>query len=292
MKMRTRLIACAASVALAAGALAGCTNPGASAAPGGEAGDVAALAGEVSATAIGPDPTEAMLTRSRGPFAVGQRRGSGAGFAGGTVYYPTDQSLGRMGAVVVVPGFMSVEAQMAWWGPRLASHGFVVMVIGTYTLADIPASRASQQNAALRWLSTSSFVANRIDPTRLAAAGWSMGGGGSLDAARSNPNIKVVVPMAPWNPGSIYLYSKPTFILSCQADLIATNGINSDVFYGSLTGEKAQLTIGGSHFCPTSPNTAAARYVVAWLKKFLDGDSRYNSFVCTPRLSYRNTCPV
>jgi hypothetical protein len=291
MKTRTRLFACAASLALAASALMGCTNGGNGPAPGGDPGGGAAPGGG-GGGAVGPSPTEASLSAARGPFAVGQRRGTGAGFAGGTIYYPNDQSLGRMGAVVVVPGFMSVEAQMAWWGPRIASHGFVVMVIGTFTLTDIPASRAQQQNAALRWLSTSSPLANRIDPSRLAAAGWSMGGGGSLDAARTNPNIKVVVPMAPWNPGSVYLYSKPTFILSCAADTIATNAINSDIFYASLTGEKAQLTIGGSHFCPTSPNNAAGRYVVAWLKRFLDEDSRYNSFVCTPRASYRNTCPV
>jgi hypothetical protein len=292
MKMRTRLVACAAAMALATSGMLGCTtNAGTGTAAGAGAAEATA-SGEIGATAIGPDPTEASLTASRGPYAVGQRRGIGAGFAGGTIYYPNDQSLGRMGAVVVVPGFLSVEAQMAWWGPRIASHGFVVMVIGTTTLLDVPASRAMQQNAALRWLTTSSPVANRIDPTRLAAAGWSMGGGGSLDAARNNPNIKVVVPMAPWNPGSIYLYSKPTFILSCNADAIATNALNSDIFYGSLTGEKAQLTISGSHFCPTSPNAAAARYVVAWLKRFLDDDTRYSSFVCTARLSYRNTCPV
>jgi hypothetical protein len=135
-------------------------------------------------------------------------------------------------------------------------------------------------------------VANRIDPTRLGAAGWSMGGGGSLMAAQSNPNIKVVVPMAPWNPGMRYTYNKPTFILSCASDAIAGNASNSNVFYGSLNGEKAQLTISGSHFCPTSVDTTAARYVVAWLKRFLDDDTRYASFVCTPRSNYRNTCPV
>ena len=287
MTLRTRLIACVAALAMAATALAGCTRS-----PAPDPGGDSPPSGQVGTTANGPDPTEAMLSAARGPYSVGQRRGSGPGFAGGTIYYPNDQSLGRMGAVVVVPGFMSVEAQMAWWGPRIASHGFVAMVIGTYTLADIPASRAQQQNAALRWLSTSSPLASRLDPTRLAAAGWSMGGGGSLDAARTNPNIKVVVPMAPWNPGSVYLYSKPTFILSCAADTIAPNLMNSDIFYGSLTGEKAQLTISGSHFCPTTPNAAAGRYVVAWLKRFLDDDTRYSSFVCTPRLNYRNTCPV
>jgi hypothetical protein len=292
MKRTTRLMACTAVLALASGVLLGCRTPDPGPGPGptdpgptqpgpgpgpGPGGD-----------AKGPNPTEALLTAARGPFQITQTRGNGSGFASGTVYYPTDTSLGRMGAIVVVPGFMSVEAQMAWWGPRLASHGFVAMVIGTNTVMDVPGSRAQQQNAALRWLSTQSPVANRIDPTRLAAGGWSMGGGGSLMAAQSNPNIKVVVPMAPWNPGMRYTYNKPTIIMSCSSDAIAGNGANSNVHYAGLTGPKGQITVSGSHFCPTSTNTVAARYVVAWMKRFLDGDTRYQQFVCTPRSGYRN----
>jgi fermentation-respiration switch protein FrsA (DUF1100 family) len=293
MKNTTRLVACAASLLLAMGGVVGCTTPGGGAAPGGgEAPGGGAPSGEVGATAIGPAPTEASLTAARGPFAVTQQRGNGSGFNSGTVYYPTDTSLGRLGAIVVVPGFTAAESSIQWWGPRIASHGFVVMTLTTNTVLDFPAQRAQQQNAAFQWLTTQSPVANRIDPTRLAAQGWSMGGGGSLDAARTNPNIKVVVPMAPWNPGSRYAYSKPTFILSCASDAIAANGSNSNVFYSSLTGEKAQLTIPGSHFCPTTANAAAARYVIAWLKRFLDNDERYSSFVCTARSNYKNTCPV
>jgi dienelactone hydrolase len=236
-----------------------------------------------------------MLSANRGPHAITQSRANGAGFNNGTLYYPTDASLGKLGAMVIVPGFLSAESSIQWWGPRIASHGFVVLTIATNTVTDFPAQRANQQNAALRWLTTSSPAAGRIDPTRLAAGGWSMGGGGSLDAARSNPNIKVVVPMAPWNPGSRYAYNKPTFILSCASDTIATNSTNSNLFYSSLSGEKAQLTIGGSHFCPTTRNDGAAKLVVSWLKRFLDNDTRYSRFVCENApfgATYRNTCPV
>jgi hypothetical protein len=293
MKMSTRLVACAVTVALASGSLLGCTQPQAAPPAADAAG--AAAASEVGTLAIGPEPTEAMLNASRGPHAITSQRGNGSGFASGTVSYPTDQSLGKLGAIVIVPGFLSAESSISWWGPRIASWGFVAMTIGTNTVTDFPPSRASQQQAALRWLTSTSPVASRIDGTRLAAGGWSMGGGGSLDAARSNANIKVVLPMAPWNPGSRYAYNKPTFILSCSSDAIAGNGSNSNVFYSSLTGEKAQLTISGSHFCPTTPNAAAGRLAVSWLKRFLDGDTRFSSFICDSSpggVSYRNTCPV
>jgi len=257
---------------------------------------VGVLAAGRAEAAIGPDPTDASLLAARGPFAVSQTRAPASGFGGGTITYPTDASLGRLGAVVVVPGFTATESSIAWYGPRLASHGFVVLTINTITVLDFPAQRATEQNAAFRYLTSSSPVANRIDGTRLAAAGWSMGGGGSLIAAQSNPNIKVVVPMAPWSPGSSFRYAKPTFILSCASDTIATNGSNSNLFYASLTGEKAQLTIPGSHFCPGTPNAQVSRLMVSWLKRFLDGDTRYSRFICsaTPpgAVSYRNTCPV
>jgi hypothetical protein len=289
MKLTRRLALCAAVLAFASGGLAACTDPGPGPVDPGPVDPGPVDPGPGGPGQIGPAPTEAILTAARGPFPTTSRRvGRQSGFAGGTINYPT-QSLGRLGAAVIVPGFMSGESSISWWGPRLASHGFVVMTIPTNTVGDFPPMRAQQQQAALRFLSTAaSGVADRVDPNRLAAGGWSMGGGGSLQAAGQNANIKVVLPMAPWNPGSRYTYNKPTFIISCSSDAIAGNASNSNVFYGSLSGPKAQLTLSGSHFCPTTPNTNAARYAVAWFKRYLDGDTRYTSFVCRPTSNYRN----
>ena len=301
MNTPTRLLAGAAIIALVGGSLLGCRprpptdtttttqDPG---------GPTTTVGGGGGGNVKGPNPTDAMLSASRGPFAITSTRvGRGNGFGGGTINYPTDASLGRLGAVVMVPGFMSAESSVAWYGPRLASHGFVVLTIDTNSPGDTPPSRSTQQRAAFRYLTGSSPVANRIDPTRLAAGGWSMGGGGSLITAGADPNVKVVLPLAAWNPGSRYTYNKPAFLVSCSSDAIAGNSSNSNVFYSSLTGEKAQLTISGSHFCVTSSNNAVGKLMVSWLKRFLDGDTRYSSFACpsgTPAgaVSFRSTCPV
>jgi dienelactone hydrolase len=85
--------------------------------------------------------------------------------------------------------------------------------------------------AALDYLTGSSSVRTRIDPNRLAVAGHSMGGGGTLEAARTRPSL------------------------------------------------------------PT------ARQMVAWLKRFVDDDTRYDQFICPgPSGSsieeYRSTCPI
>jgi hypothetical protein len=243
----------------------------------------------------GPDPTDQTLRAARGPYAITSTRvARGNGFGGGTISYPND-NLGRLGAMVVVPGFMSPESSIAWYGPRIASHGFVVLTIATNSTGDTVSSRATQQNAALRWLTTSSPVAARTDPTRLAAGGWSMGGGGSLTAAQSNQNIKAIIPMAAWAPGSQFRYATPTLLVSCSSDAVAGNASNSNVFYGSLTGPKAQLTMSGGHSCPTMTNATIGRQAVAWLKRYLDQDTRYSSFACpatapSGAASWRSAC--
>lgn len=66
----------------------------------------------------GPDPTESFLEASRGPFSVRTENVSSfvGGFGGGTIHYPTGTS-GTMGAIVVIPGFVSAESSIEWWGP-------------------------------------------------------------------------------------------------------------------------------------------------------------------------------
>ena len=69
----------------------------------------------------GPDPTRSSIQAARGSFAVSQTsvsRYGVSGFGGGTVYYPTDQSQGTFGAVVVAPGYTARQSSMAWLGPR------------------------------------------------------------------------------------------------------------------------------------------------------------------------------
>jgi dienelactone hydrolase len=254
-----------------------------------------------SGTQKGPNPTAAALERN-GPFSTARinvSRTAASGFGGGTIHYPTDQSLGRLGAIVVVPGYMSAESSIAWYGPRIASHGFVVMTIATNTTADQPGQRGRQLNSGLQFLTRHSTVGSRVDPTRLAGMGWSMGGGGPLDAAERNPNIKAIVPLAPWHTNTTRRrLTTPTLIVSCAADAVAPNAMHSDPIYRSLgSTEKAQFTVSGSHMCVTgSPDSGISRMSVAWLKRFVDNDTRYSSIICAgPGRGYsgwRSTCPM
>lgn len=251
----------------------------------------------------GPAPTNASIEAVRGPFATSQvtvSRLSVSGFGGGTIYFPTDTSQGTFGALAISPGFTGTQSSIAWMGPRIASQGFVVITIDTNTLFDQPASRGVQLLAALDYLTQSSSVRSLIDAARLSVAGHSMGGGGSLEASVRRPSLQAAVPLAPWNTDKTWGTDVvPTFIIGGESDTVAPVASHSEPFYNSMTStpDKAYMELNNaSHSFPNSPNTTMAKYMISWLKRFVDNDVRYDQFLCPAPSGaaiqeYRDTCP-
>ncbi|GLW47356.1 lipase [Streptomyces sp. NBRC 14336] len=252
----------------------------------------------------GPAPTTSSIEAARGPYAVSQTSVSSlsvTGFGGGTIYYPTTTSDGTFGAVAISPGFTAYESSIAWLGPRLASQGFVVFTIDTLTTLDQPDSRGRQLLAALDYLTERSSVRGRIDSSRLGVMGHSMGGGGSLEAAKSRPALQAAIPLTPWNTDKTWPELRtPTLIIGADGDTIAPVAGHAEPFYGSLPSglDRAYLELNGAtHFTPNSSNTTIAKYSISWLKRFIDNDTRYEQFLCPlPRPSatieeYRGNCP-
>ena len=252
----------------------------------------------------GPDPTEQSVTAIRGPFNVAQTdvsRLAVTGFGGGTIYYPTDTSQGTFGAIAISPGFTAYWSSLSWLGPRLASQGFVVFGIETNTTLDQPAQRGQQLLAALDYLTQRSSVRSRVDASRLAVAGHSMGGGGTLEAAKSRTSLKAAIPIAPWNLDKTWPEVRtPTLIIGGELDSIAPVATHSKPFYSSLSNapEKAYLELdNASHFFPQISNTTMAKYMISWMKRFIDNDTRYDQFLCPPPRAigdisdYQDTCP-
>ena len=259
----------------------------------------------------GPNPTEASLKANSGPFSVSRFSVSGflRGFGNSTVYYPTNTT-GKMGAIAVIPGYLSYESSIEWWGPRLASHGFVVMTMNTNTIYDQPDSRANQLSSALDYLisqsnSRTSPLYNKIDSTRLGAIGWSMGGGGSLKLSTQR-SINAIIPQAPYYAGfnRFNEINTPALILACESDVVAPVAVHASPFYNRLPNStpKAFLEINnGSHFCANSgypDERLLGMYGIAWMKRFIDFDTRYSQFLCGPNHSadysiseYRQNCP-
>jgi predicted dienelactone hydrolase len=252
----------------------------------------------------GPAPTQSSIEALRGPYAVSQTSVSSlavTGFGGGTIYYPTSTADGTFGAVAISPGFTAYESSIAWLGPRLASQGFVVFTIDTNTTMDQPDSRGDQLLAALDYLTQRSSVRGRVDATRLGVMGHSMGGGGSLEAAKDRPSLQAAIPLTPWNLDKTWPELRtPTMIIGADGDSIAPVSSHAEPFYQNLPSslDKAYLELNNAtHFTPNSNDTTIAKYSISWLKRFIDNDTRYEQFLCPlPRPSltieeYRGNCP-
>ena len=267
----------------------------------------AAAQAQTNPLAKGPDPTSASLNATAGPFAVATTSVSSlvSGFGGGTIYYPT--TAGSYAAIAICPGFTATQSSIAWIGRRIATHGFVVFTINTNSTLDQPPSRSTQLMAALRYLtdSSNSTVRSRVDANRLGVGGHSMGGGGTLMAVRDNPSLKAAVPMTPWSTTKSFTTVRvPTIVIGAENDSVAPVGSHSIPFYTSLPGslDKAYAELNNaSHFAPNSTNTPIGRYSVAWVKRFMDNDTRYEPFLCgAPHQAYatasvfsdyRSNCP-
>jgi dienelactone hydrolase len=252
----------------------------------------------------GPDPTASALERS-GPFATASTTVSDwstPGFGAATITYPTSTASGTFGGVAVAPGYTASRSSMAWYGPRLASHGFVVITFDTNSRFDFPSSRGDQLLAALDYLVNSSSVRSRVDRNRLAVMGHSMGGGGALEAAKDRPSLRAAVPLTPWNLDKTWPEVRtPTMVIGAENDSIASVSSHAEPFYNSMSNarEKAYLELNGaSHFTPNTTDATISRYAIAWLKRFVDDDVRYDQFLCPPPPApsltiqeYRSTCP-
>ncbi len=257
------------------------------------------------AVQIGPNPTSTLLN-GNGPFSISSSSVSSfvIGFGGGTIYYPTTS--GQYGVIAVCPGFTGTQSSIRWFAQRLATHGFVTIAMNTNTTLDFPSSRASQLAAALRYVinSSSSTVRARVRSADRGVAGHSMGGGGTLIASANDSTLRVGVPMTPWNTYTSFSSVRvPQMIFGADGDTIAPYATHARPFYNSLYyPEKAYgLLNGASHFTPNSTDERIGRYGVAFAKRFVDGDTRYNEFLCgashsSYATSYRfdtflNTCP-
>jgi dienelactone hydrolase len=214
-----------------------------------------------------------------------------------TVYYPTDCPAPFAG-VVIIPGFTEVQAQINQWGTFLASHGFAVMMIdsaanGTANTGVEPASRAlglaeGVTNLKAENTRSGSPLMGKLNTSLMAIMGHSMGGGGTLIAANTHPELKAAIGLCPWNPGGTYpTDTVPTLFFDGNADVLVGSS-QSSAEYMSIptTTKKAYAEFsGGSHFVANTPLGGAATDVVvariglSWLEVQVLGDTRYQQFI-------------
>ena len=238
----------------------------------------------------GPAPTEQSASRA-GPYRVqrytnGYR--NGPNFADGTMHYPSDAE-GPFASIAIVPGFDSPQSSNQTWGPFLASHGIVAFTIGTNSGFDQPPARARALLDAVETIRgentrSNSPLRNKLDLTRIAIGGWSMGGGGTLQAANATPSFKAAMVLAGWDPGGRYTRNTvPTIFFAGTSDPLA--GGQSQGHYRSIPESTPKLlweVRGAGHNVGNNPagqGGAIGRYGLSFLKVFLEGDDRYKQFL-------------
>lgn len=244
----------------------------------------------------GPDPSAALLDAT-GPYEVSAFKISKAdakshNYGGATVYYPAASGQ-TFGVVAMMPGFLAFQAVYETLVKKVASHGFVVINLDSVASADLPDTRAAELAGGLQHvvdLAQAGQVpyAAVTDVTRRAVMGNSMGGGAVLSSVVADRTLKAAVALQPWHTTKSFAGDAvPTLIVACEKDTIAPNKTHSDPFYASLnpTLPRAEIEVkGASHLCSTflaskAQLTTAGKVSVAWLKRFLDDDMRYDAMV-------------
>jgi hypothetical protein len=224
---------------------------------------------------------------STGPHSVSTSSVSSfvSGFGGGTIYYPS--STGSYGGIAVSPGYTASSSSLSWYGNRLASHGFVTLVIDTNSRYDFPDSRATQLLNALDWLASSSppsAVRSRLDSSRMAVSGHSMGGGGSISASNTRSSLRASVPLTPWHTTKTWSSNTvPQLIIGAENDSVAPDSSHSVPFYNGLPNTTPKMYVqlqGASHYAPNSTNSNISRMAVSWMKRWVDGNTAYNTYLC------------
>ena len=222
-----------------------------------------------------------------GPLSVSTSSVSSlvSGFGGGTIYYPS--SSGTYGGIAVSPGFTASSSSLSWYGRRLASHGFVAIVIDTNSRLDQPNSRATQLLRALDYITSSSApsaVRSRVDSSRLAVSGHSMGGGGSIAASNSRSSLRASNPLTPWHTQKTWSSNTvPQLIVGAQNDSVAATSSHAVPLYNGIRSATPKMYVelrGASHFAPNSTDSDISRVAVSWMKRWVDGNTAYNTYLC------------
>lgn len=241
----------------------------------------------------GPDPTAESLL-AKGSFEIDAyviTRASAKGYGGATIWFPKSGTQ-TFGVVSLTPGFLASQAQYKPLAKYIASHGFVVINLDPNSIFDQPDQRAKEMAAALKQVTDMANAGKApfaavTDVTRRAVSGHSMGGGGTLTAASNDPTLKAAVPLAPWHTTKRFGQDRvPTLIVACQNDQVAPPKQHADLFYASLPSStpRAEVEVKGvSHMCSTNIASdyvdEVSKAVVAWLKRFVDEDMRYDELV-------------
>ncbi len=260
-----------------------------------------------------------------GPCAASTQTLTPAGLPQTIFYYPSGDQCGS-GIAGPFPGIAFAHgfsmfglsngaADNAGNGEHLATWGYVVAIP---TLPDDAEQRTTVLRDVLAYLQTandnsSSFLYHKIDTSRMATAGHSLGGTTALAAAARDSRVKAVVALDPvyhqsdfsgqegapvWNPSlEAPNITAPTGILGAPPSTCNAQADYTDIYplVGS-THKASYLIVGANHcdfpdpgssFCTfgcggsTDPNRTrlSQKYMTAWFNYYLQYNTDYYDYL-------------
>ena len=226
-------------------------------------------------------------------------------FSAATIFYPLTLSFDApMGGVVMVPGYRASSQNYEWWGPALASLGYAVLILDTNTPTDGLEARKNALIAGVGFLkaqnsNSESPLNGKIDTSRVAIMGHSMGGGAALAAASElGDEIRAVLPLSPYccEPGGSFSadYSgltTPTLIVASATDEVAPPAGHARLLFDGIGGDnKVYMEFAqGDHMIvanggPDLPTIG--KFALAFLKLNVDGKQNHSAFISSPAENY------
>ena len=187
-----------------------------------------------------PDTTQALSNTGNSEICVYSQGLSDPGYASAEISYPCDLSAASYPATTLTGGFTNTKEQMRWLANHLTSHGYVVINMTPTNRYGNPtvwekAHKAGFAKLASEDQNPQSLIYKKIDLTKRALTGYSMGGGGVLLAAEDMDNVQAAtVALAPYLSFDQPDFAKltgPTLVLGSENDELA---YNAEEYYSKL----------------------------------------------------------
>ncbi len=216
------------------------------------------------------------------------------GWSSAIVYYPCETQAGPFPASTLTGGWTNEKEEMDWLASHVVSHGYILIAMTPVNKFGLNPQWRTAHNAGISKLKSEnnragSPIAGLVNTNALQIMGYSKGGGGTLLAANDQgASLKTAQAIAPYFDTFHALNGirSATIIYTGTQDTVAP-AQQSLMMYSSLP-KSIDRTLcyfnGFGHMVwwnkgdPTAHDKAWT-YIVSWMKVYLNGDTRYESFI-------------
>jgi len=208
-----------------------------------------------------------------GPYAVTVARESAH-----TYYSPTTLGANGLRHPVILWGNGTFNTPSTYdaFLRHLASHGFIVVAANTSNSGTGREILAGLDNlTAKNGQSTNRFFA-KVDLTRVAAMGYSQGGGGAMNAAR-DPRVDTTVAIQPWQASTSGIRVPTLYVAGSSDAVVSSSSVRG--YFNASTGVPAAFGVfgGATHFEVLGDGGRFRGPATAWVRYFLMADANAKS---------------